>query len=57
MSWTTQQLAEAANLTDRHVRFLIKHDQIKAERFGRAWMIEDEEAQRFLKEHAAKASK
>ena len=54
MSWTTGQLAKAAGVTERYIRRIVREQKIKAERFGRAWMIADDEAQRYLQQRKDK---
>jgi excisionase family DNA binding protein len=56
VSWTTANLADRIGVTDRHVRFLIKQGKITAQRFGKAWMIEDEEAERVIGEYDKKTA-
>ncbi len=51
MAWTTKQLAEAARVTSIYVRQEIRAGNIKCEKIGRDWLIDDEEAQRWLSEH------
>ncbi len=48
--WTTSQLAEATGLTPQHITRLIRKGKIKAERIPVAWIIPDEEAERFIAE-------
>ena len=48
--WTTQELAQAADVTDAYIRYLLLNDQLQGDKFGRAWRIRDAEAQRFLEQ-------
>ena len=50
MLWTTAQLAEATGLTVRHIGRLAKSGKIQAQNVGNRWLIDDEEAQRFIAE-------
>jgi len=55
--WTTAELAKQANVTQRFVRQEITDGRLKAERFGRAWAIRDEEAQRWLSHETGRKRK
>jgi excisionase family DNA binding protein len=48
--WTTAELAKQANLTQRHVRRLVKAGIIQGSKVGRDWIIFEDEAKRFLEE-------
>ena len=51
MLWTTAKLAEKSGLTQRHVRRLVSKGEIEGQKVSRDWLISDEEAKRFLREH------
>jgi hypothetical protein len=54
--WTSAQLAEATGLTPQHITRLIRQGKIEAERLTLGYVIQDEEAQRFIEERKAKKS-
>ncbi|MBN1877754.1 MAG: hypothetical protein JXA33_26270 [Anaerolineae bacterium] len=54
--WTPRKLGEQAGLSDRHIRRLIMSGVIKAQKLGNTWAIDDDEAQRFIKERKADES-
>lgn len=49
-NWTTKELAAAAGLTDSRIRQLLIAKEIKGEKNGRDWMVNNAEAQRWLAE-------
>jgi excisionase family DNA binding protein len=54
MVWTVSEIAQATGLTRTHVARLIKKGAIKGERKQAGWLVDDEEANRFIqdrKEH------
>ena len=54
--WTSSQLAEATGLTPQHITRLIRQEKIEAERLTLGYVIQDEEAQRFIEEREAEKS-
>ncbi len=57
MAWTVTEIAKATGLTRRHIGRLIKNGTIKGERKEFGWLVEDEEAKRFVQERKAKSDK
>jgi excisionase family DNA binding protein len=49
--WTTAQIAEATGLSQRHVGHLLRHGVIAGYKAGHDWIIQEAEAQRFIKEY------
>jgi hypothetical protein len=54
--WTSSQLAEATGLTSQHITRLIRQGEIEAEKLSLGYVIQDEEAQRFIEVRKAKES-
>lgn len=50
MVWTVSEIAEATGLTQRHVSRLVRTGVIKGEHKSVGWLIDDEEAKRFVQE-------
>lgn len=50
MVWTVTNLADKTGLTKRHINRLILDGKIKAERLTSGWIVNDEEAEKFIKE-------
>jgi len=48
--WSVERLADASGFSGSHVRYLLRKDKIKGSKVGRAWLIEEDEAKRFLGE-------
>lgn len=48
--WTSSQLAEKTGLTRQHITRLIRQGKIEAERLTMGYVIQDEEAERFIAE-------
>jgi excisionase family DNA binding protein len=44
---TTQEAAEIIGVTRNHVRHLIRHGELQAKRFGRAWMVSRKSAEAY----------
>jgi excisionase family DNA binding protein len=56
--WSSQELANAANVTDRHIRDLCAKGELSdAFKVGRAWLIPHETAERFLTERRQRRKK
>lgn len=51
MFWTTAQIAEATGLSQRHVWHLLRKGSIAGYKVGHDWIIQEEEALRFIKEY------
>jgi len=49
--WTTAQIAAATGLSQRHVGHLLRHKVITGYKTGHDWIVQEEEAQRFVKEY------
>jgi hypothetical protein len=52
--WTTNDLAEAADVSPQFIRQEIAAGNIECDKIGRDWAIPEEEAQRWLEERRAK---
>lgn len=50
MVWTVGEIAEATGLTQGHISRLVKTGVIKGELKAMGWLIDDEEAMRFIQE-------
>ncbi len=50
MVWTVSEIADATGLTHRHIARLIKNGTIKGEYKSVGWLVDDEEAARFIQE-------
>ncbi len=46
--WTTKELANTAELTQAYLRYLITTGSIKGFKVNRDWVVEDQEARRWL---------
>jgi len=46
--WLAWELAKTAGVTVRYVQHELKTGRIKAEKRGRVWIIDDNEAQKWL---------
>ncbi len=51
MTWTTDKLAEKSGYTKRHITRLLNAGKIVGEKIGRDWLVDDEEAEKWLKEN------
>ena len=51
MFWTTAQIAEATGLSQRYVGTLLNAGKIIGYKAGHDWIIQDEEAKRFVEEY------
>lgn len=51
MFWTTAQIAEATGLTQRHIGTLLNAGKIIGYKAGHDWIIQEEEAKRFVEEY------
>jgi len=51
--WTTAQIAEATGLSQRHVWHLLRKETIRGQKVGHTWIVEDDEAKRFIAEYNA----
>ena len=56
MFWTTATLSEVTGLTQRHIARLCKSGAIKAQSVGNMWLIDDEDAKRFVAERTTSES-
>ena len=57
MVWTVSEIAKETKLTSRHITRLIKNGAIVGEKKPAGWLIEDEEAIRFIEERKKKKGK
>jgi excisionase family DNA binding protein len=48
--WTTSELADAASVTQGWIRKLLRAGKVDGFKAGRDWLIEEEEALRYLHE-------
>jgi hypothetical protein len=46
--WTTTKLAEAAGVDPSNIRHLLAHGTLQGYKLGREWLIEPDEAERYL---------
>ena len=44
---TTQEAAEIIGVTRNHIRYLIQQSKLEAKKFGRAWMVSRESAEKY----------
>jgi len=56
MVWTVTEIAQATGLTRRHVGRLIKTGIIKGEKKPAGWLVDDEEAERFIQERKSETT-
>lgn len=48
--WSVEELAEAVSLTPRRIRQMCAAGEVQAQKVGRDWVVEDEEARRVIAE-------
>jgi hypothetical protein len=51
--WTVEKLADASGLSGAQVRWLLRQGTIEGDKLGRAWVVTDTEARRWLAERKA----
>lgn len=57
MFWTSAQIAEATGLTQRHIGTLLNAGKIAGYKAGHDWIIQEDEAKRFVEEYNRGKSK
>jgi len=50
MVWTASRLSQEAGLTRQHITRLLRTGKIKGEKLTSGWIINDEDAKKFLDE-------
>ena len=48
--YTTSELAQAANVTDRYIRQIVNEGKLSGQKYGNTWLIPAEVGQAWLRE-------
>lgn len=55
--WSTQEIASAVGVDESNIRRALIDGRLAGFKVGRAWLVTDEEAKRFIAERQAKWNK
>jgi DNA-binding transcriptional MerR regulator len=48
--WSVERLADVSGFSGSHIRYLLRKGKVEGSKVGRAWLITEAEAKRFLAE-------